>query len=74
MIEVFKTNVQEQRQAKILVEEINRHFNYEANFDLDDCDNILRVKYYGDEIQSSMLVNLLNEHGFLAEVLPEEII
>ena len=73
MIEVFKTNVRDQHQADILIEEINRHFNYHANFDLKDCDNILRVKYYGGIIQSSMLIDLLNEHGFLAEILPEEV-
>ena len=73
MIEVFKTNVRDQHQADILIEEINLHFNYHANFDLKDCDNILRVKCYGDVIQSSMLIDLLSERGFLAEILPEEV-
>ena len=74
MIEVFKTNVQGQHQAEVLVEEINRHFSYHANFDLEDCDNILRVQcHQGNEIQSSMLIDLLSKHGFVAEILPEEV-
>jgi len=45
MVEVFKTNIQEICEAKILSKLIEREFrNYEANFDLEDCDKILRVQ------------------------------
>jgi len=44
MIEVFKTNVKHADHAKILVDQIHTTFaDYTANFDLEDCDRILRV-------------------------------
>ena len=45
MVEVFKTNVKDQGVADKLIDQIHRIFiGYMANFDLEDCDNILRVK------------------------------
>lgn len=45
MIEVFKTNVSDSSHAAQLVDLIQECFRgHEANFDLHDCDNILRVK------------------------------
>src|SRR6185436_12317587 len=43
-VEVFKTNVADPERAKWLVDQIERNFtNCKVNFDLDDCDRILRV-------------------------------
>ena len=45
MIEVFKTNVQEFSEAQKLVALLRKHFpNSKINFDLDDCDKVLRVE------------------------------
>ena len=45
MIEVFKTNIQSQYEAKVILEELNFQFpDYAINFDLEDCDKILRVE------------------------------
>lgn len=75
MVEVFKTNVGEPIFAYILVDQIHQRFaDYKANFDLEDCDRILRVKCTTGPVQSSGLIALLHEHGFKAEVLPDEII
>jgi hypothetical protein len=72
-VEVFKTNVADPARAKWLVDEIEREFaNCKVNFDLDDCDRILRVVFDG-EIQSDLLVGLLRNVGCIAEVLPETI-
>ncbi|MEO5893456.1 MAG: hypothetical protein ABIQ31_24600 [Ferruginibacter sp.] len=72
MIEVFKTNVRRRGHAKMLLEQIHRSFaHYKANFDLADCDKILRVKSSAGAIQSSCLVDLLKSFGFHAEVLPD---
>jgi hypothetical protein len=44
MIEVFKTNINCADKATQLVEQIHENFaSYRANFDLNDCDRILRV-------------------------------
>jgi hypothetical protein len=45
MIEVFKTNVEEAVQAEKLVDILLDHFpDNKINFDLHDCDKILRVE------------------------------
>jgi hypothetical protein len=73
MIEVFKTNVDNYDQATMLVDQIHKNFaDYKANFDLQDCDNILRVKSATALIQSDSLINFLRDFGFHAEVLPDE--
>ena len=74
MIEVFKTNVEQRFHANMLIEEIHQNFSgYAANFDLDDCDRILRVKSSKGFVESSMLISLLKNFGFHAEVLPDEV-
>ena len=72
MVEVFKTNVKNERQADMLLNLIHRNFNaYKANFDLDDCDKILRVKSLHQEVQPKYLIDLLSDLGVEAEVLPD---
>lgn len=72
-VEVFKTNVADPERAKWLVDQIERNFtNCKVNFDLDDCDRILRVVFEG-KIQSDLLIDLLQHVGCKAEVLPDTI-
>ena len=72
-VEVFKTNVADPERAKWLVDQIERNFtNCKANFDLDDCDRILRVASER-KIQSDLLIDLLKNLGCIAEVLPDTI-
>ena len=67
------TNVTDHQQAEMLIEQIQKTFvGYAANFDLDDCDRILRVKSKAGSIESSPIIDLLNQFGFTAEVLPDE--
>ena len=73
MTEVFKTNVRRKEQARMLIRQIQKAFcDYKANFDLDDCDHILRVKSKGEIIHSSSLIDLLQHLGFHAEILPDD--
>jgi len=72
MVEVFKTNVTNPDHANRLIDQIHHAFGeYKANFDLEDCDRILRVKSNTGSIQASLLIDLLNNSGFRAEVLPD---
>lgn len=72
-VEVYKTNVSDPERAKWLVDQIERNFtNCKVNFDLDDCDRILRVVFEG-KIQSDLLIDLLQNVGCKAEVLPDTI-
>ena len=73
MIEVFKTNVESYDQAAMLMDQIHKNFaGYKANFDLQDCDNILRVKSLTESIESDCLINFLKDLGYEAEILPDE--
>lgn len=72
MIEVFKTNVQNQQEANRLIDEIHQAFiDYTANFDLEDCDRILRVQCETGFVQPFLLIRLLKDFGFQAEVLAD---
>jgi len=63
MVEVFKTNVQEDFQAQQLVNVLLRHFpDSKINFDLEDCDKVLRVE--GRNLVTVKLVTLVEENGF----------
>jgi hypothetical protein len=74
MVEVFKTNVADRLHATMLVDQIHQTYTYyKANFDLDDCDRILRVKSLSGPVQPALLIHLLNLHGYSAEVLPDEV-
>ncbi len=68
MVEVFKTNISKIRQSKLLIKKLLQHFPSSCvNFDLDDCDNILRVE--GDNICPLKIITLVTEHGYQCEAL-----
>lgn len=72
MVEVFKTDVRDADQARLLVEVIQKNFDgYRANFDLEDCDRILRVAVSQGAVQVFPLVNFIKEFGYQAEVLAD---
>lgn len=67
-IEIFRTNIQNKRIAGKVLSELNRRFpNCKINFDLEDCDNILRVA--GAEFKIPELVETVTELGFICEIL-----
>lgn len=73
-IEVFKTNVKDADHAQLILDLIHGRFSeYTANFDLDDCDRILRVVSRSAVIDALLLMNLLKSFGVDAEVLADEI-
>jgi hypothetical protein len=72
MIEVFKTDVSDFLTAQKVVDFLHREFkNYQANFDLDDCDKILRIKSFDEKICPIEIEKLLAGFGLKAEVLPD---
>lgn len=67
-VEVFKTSVANVADANMLVRLINARYDLVCvNFDLEDCDNILRVE--GPEIDVEGILLLLIAGGFVGEVL-----
>ena len=68
MVEVFKTNVQQRELAEQLVSILHDRFAFlKINFDLEDCDKILRVE--GKEICVETIIEILSAHGFECDVL-----
>ena len=68
MIYVFKTSVETQDQLQKLKPHINRILPDEKwNFDLEDCDKILRID--SDENIVVRIVGLLSIHKFCCEEL-----
>ena len=73
MVEVFKTNVTNNLQARNLVGVIEGCFDgYKVNFDLDDRDHILRIEV-SDVVNVTSVINVLRDMGVSAEVLPDEV-
>lgn len=68
MVEVFKTNVQKKLQSKMLLCMLAEAFpSLKINFDLSDCDKVLRVE--GDNMETLPIMLLVKENGFSCEVL-----
>jgi len=68
MVEAFKTNVQKKTQSKKLLSVLSEAFpSFKINFDLSDCDKVLRVE--GDNIEALSIMILLKENGFKCEIL-----
>ncbi len=68
MVEVFKTNVQQQDEAGVLLGLLTQRFPLsKINFDLEDCDKILRVE--ADTVAQDTIVALVRSHGYLCHVL-----
>ena len=68
MIEIFKTNVEEIAQAKKMIELLLEHFpGNKINFDLHDCDKILRVE--GRSFMPEKIMTLVIENGFNCKIL-----
>jgi len=67
MVEVFKTDVQVYKEAMLLSILSSTFPHCRINFDLEDCDKILRVE--GTNICNDTIINLLNAHDCYCEVL-----
>ncbi|KAB7732660.1 hypothetical protein F5984_01540 [Rudanella paleaurantiibacter] len=67
-VEVFKTNVAAPQQADALAQLLSRQFGlYRVNFDLDDCDNVLRVE--GSQINPDRIMSVLHAVGYECDLL-----
>ena len=74
MVEVFRTNVNQIDSANELVHRIQHILSgTEVNFDLEDCDRILRVKSMEGHVNPDVVIGIVKKSGFRAEVLPDEI-
>jgi hypothetical protein len=68
MVEVFKTNIQDQLQSQQVLCVLSDAFpSFKINFDLTDCDKILRVE--GHNLDVWNIITLVHQRGFRCEVL-----
>ncbi len=68
MVEVFKTNVRRRKDAAILVSDLLSVFpSCRINFDLMDCDHILRVE--GNFVHSEQIIHIMQCKQYECELL-----
>lgn len=68
MVEVFKTNVRRQSDANKVIGILLQHFPCsKINFDLKDCDRILRVE--GEKFIAEKIIILVKENGYHCDML-----
>lgn len=70
IVKVFKTDVQDQRVAGHIVLFLQRFFSYyRINFDLDDCDKVLRIESQQEPVEEAEIQLLLAKCGHYCEPL-----
>lgn len=70
LVEVFKTDVEEPLTAVMLIECLRDLYpDARITFDLDDCDRILRIAPKVMPIKVNQVIELVQSHGRLIEVL-----
>lgn len=68
MIAVFKTSVTDFSTADEIISMLSNHFpGCKINFDLQDCDNILRVK--GNNVSVAQIIQLVSSTGAACALL-----
>ena len=68
MVEVFKTNVEEAEEAGLLIHILIQQFpGCKINFDLEDCDKILRIE--GNDVRTNKIIHLLKDKNYSCVLL-----
>jgi len=74
MIEVYKTNIVRKKDARHLSKLFKKGFpNFRVDFDLEDCDRILRIDTFNEALNNEAVLHFVLECGFYIEVLADEI-
>ncbi|HTB31104.1 MAG TPA: hypothetical protein VK808_03710 [Bacteroidia bacterium] len=68
MVEVCKTDVQLPEQAVILAGKLSAKFpRIKINFDLEDCDRVLRVE--GEQFVPNKIIEMVASNGYYCQVM-----
>ena len=63
MVEIFKTNVNNKRLANKVLNSLNQCLpGHCFNFDLDDCDRILRAQSGGCPVEIASIIQVVSGH------------
>lgn len=72
MIEIFKTNIQQQKEADHVLHTLTGILpDARINFALDDHDRILRIDSVS--IDADKIISVVTDLGFLCKVIPDKI-
>ncbi len=72
IVQVFKTDVPDREVARIIIFLLQRDFSQcRINFDLDDCDRILRIESRQTSVDESRIGSLIGQVGYHCEPLRE---
>lgn len=71
MVEIYKTNVKDALEAQLVLSHIHKKIpGCKANFDLEDCDSILRTETK-EYLETNKIITLLEQLGYYCAVLSE---
>lgn len=74
MVEVFRTNIDTESKANCILERLQVTFPHnKINFDLEDCDNILRMETKDYDIDANAVIALIMDLGYEIEVLSDTV-
>jgi hypothetical protein len=69
-VEVFKTNVAHKQAAKAIIEQIGVYQpQYKCNFDLDDCDKVLRIENAKGHVDAKLIFQILKKNNHKGSIL-----
>jgi hypothetical protein len=72
MVEVFRTNIDTDKNADFILKQLQAVFpDCKINFDLEDCDKILRIETQNGHINLCGITQIVNNFGYSADVLPD---
>ena len=68
MVEVFKTNVWQKKDAGPLIKGLSARLpGHKISIDIEDCDKVLRVE--GETIHAEKIIGLLEQEGFKCAIM-----
>ncbi|REL24008.1 hypothetical protein DYD21_20185 [Rhodohalobacter sp. SW132] len=70
-IHVYKTSVDNETDAKLIAELISREIpSSKISFDLDDCDNVLRIETSNGNFNEETVKHIFKQKNLRLETLP----
>ncbi|GIZ08162.1 hypothetical protein [Flavobacterium sp. UMI-01] len=74
MIEIYRTNIIKEEDAQQMLRQLRQFFpHYKIDFDLEDCDHILRVETFEETLDNDAILRVVTDDGFYIEILSDEI-
>ena len=68
MVEIFKTSILQKQEAFAAIKTLSDYLpSLKINFDLSDCDKILRVE--GQQFSAQQIIDILRRQGHYCQVL-----